>query len=469
VGSYFRSLLVALAACLFLSGAVLPAEAQNTPDNLHEIGVDAYLYFYPLVSMEVSRRVLTNFSTATENGGPENAFTNKRSYPAADFRAVVRPNFDTLYSQAWLDLTKGPLVISAPDTNGRYYLLPMLDMWSDVFASPGWRTTGTKAGNWVVVPPGFTGTLPSGVDRIDSPTYHVWIIGRTKTDGPQDYAAVHAIQDGYRVTPLADWAKGMKPAPIVGKVDPSIDMKNSPKAQVDMMSAREFFAYAAEVMKAEPPHSTDQPIIANLRKLGFVPGQSYDLDKADPAVRQALASAPADAQKRMDVQQSKIGTLANGWSSNLNTMGVYGNYYLKRAIIARAGLGANLVEDAIYPLNVADSTGQPLNGANNYVLHFDAGKFPPARAFWSVTMYDAEGFQVANQLNRFAISSWMPLKKNADGSLDLYLQYQSPGPDRESNWLPAPKGPLGVTMRLYAPETSVLLGEYTLPPILKVK
>jgi hypothetical protein len=164
----------------------------------------------------------------------------------------------------------------------------------------------------------------------------------------------------------------------------------------------------------------------------------------------------------------KLATLArvaNGWSMNTDTMGVYGNYYLKRAIIAQQGLGANLVEDAIYPLNLADSEGKPLDGANKYVLRFEKGQTPPVNAFWSVTLYDAEGFQVANSLNRFAVSSWMPFKTNADGSLELYFQNESPGKDNEANWLPAPKGAFNLTLRLYAPAADALSGKWNPPPV----
>jgi hypothetical protein len=440
------------------------AEAPITEQQAHAIAVDAYVYFYSLVTMDVSRKQFTNIEPGKEFGkGPMNMFVNVPVYPPADFKGVVRPNFDTLYSIAWLDLAKEPMVVSAPDTNGRYYLLPMLDMWSDVFASPGWRTTGTQAGNFLVTPPGWNGTVPAGMTRIAAPTPIVWIIGRTKTDGPADYDAVHKIQAGYKATPLSEWGKPPKPVEV--KIDPSVDMKTPPKVQVDTMPAAKYFAYAAELLKLHPPHVTDQPIVAQLKKIGIEPGKSFDFDKLDPAVRQALSTAPEDAQALMTWKVATLARVVNGWSMNTDTMGVYGNYYLKRAIVAQLGLGANLPEDAIYPLNLADDSGKPLDGANRYVLHFDKGATPPVDAFWSITLYDAEGFQVANPLNRFAVSSWMPFKSNPDGSLDIYFQNESPGKEREANWLPAPKAPFNLTMRLYSPRSEALTGKWNPPPV----
>jgi hypothetical protein len=440
------------------------AEAPITEQEAHAIGVDAYLYFDPLVSVDITRRVATNVEAGKIPGfGPANMFHSFSVFPTADFKTVVRPNFDTLYSSAFLDMTKEPVIVSAPDTNGRYYLLPMLDMWTDVFASPGWRTTGTQAGNFLITPPGWNGDVPSGMTRIDAPTPWVWIIGRTQTNGPADYDAVHKIQAGYKITPLS---QNYSPPTIT--IDPSVDMKTPPKVQVDTMPPEKYFAYAAELLKVNPPHITDRPMIAQLKKIGFEPGKSFELDKASPAIRMALSSAPEDAQQLMAGKMPTLARVANGWSMNTDTMGVYGNYYLKRAIITQWGLGANLPEDAIYPTNLGDETGKPLDGANKYSLHFEKGQTPPVSAFWSVTLYDAEGFQVANPLNRFNLSSWMPLKYNADGSLDLYFQNESPGTDKEANWLPAPKGEFNLLMRLYAPRSEALTGKWNPPPVMRV-
>jgi len=463
-----RLTLLALLALAWLANFAIQTEAQPavTEEEAHAIGVDAYLYFYPLITMDVTRKVFTNVEPGREIGrGPMNVIWNVPTYPPASDKGVVRYNFDTLYSVAWLDMTKEPMVVSVPDTGGRYYLLPMLDMWTDVFASPGWRTTGTKAGNFLITPAGWNGTVPAGMTRISAPTPIIWIIGRTKTDGPSDYDAVHKIQAGYKVTPMSQWDK--PPVPLTVNIDPSVDMKTPPRRQVDTMPADKFFAYAAELLKVIPPHPTDQPMIAQLRKIGFEPGKSFDLDKAAPAVRTALENAPSDAQQLIAWKIPTIARVANGWSMNTDTMGVYGNYYLKRAIVAQVGLGANLPDDAIYPLNLADNAGTPLDGANRYTVHFDKGNTPPAKAFWSITLYDSEGFQVANPLNRFNVSSWMPFKYNADGSLDLYFQNENPGPDKEANWLPAPQGSFNLTMRLYAPRSEALTGKWNPPLVVR--
>jgi hypothetical protein len=242
-------------------------------------------------------------------------------------------------------------------------------------------------------------------------------------------------------------------------------MKTPPMTQVDAMTAGRYFAYAAELLKTNPPHITDQPIVARMQRIGIEPGKPFDLDKADPAVKRALERAAPDALQAMRAKIPTLARVVNGWQMNTDTMGVYGNYYLKRAIVALVGLSANLPEDAVYPLNIADADGKPLNGANRYVLHFDKDQIPPAKAFWSVTLYDEDGFPSSNDLNRSAIGDRDAFNFNADGSLDLYFQHASPGPENESNWLPAPAGDFNLTMRLYAPDAEVLDGRWAPPAV----
>src|SRR6266498_3183764 len=318
-----------LTLVLCLGAAATPAALAQAPaiteQEAHAIAVDAYVYFYPIMSMDVSRKQFTNVEQGKEPfKGPMNTFVNVPEYPPADFKGVVRSNFDTLYSASWLDMTKEPVVISAPDTNGRYYLLPMLDMWTDVFASPGWRTTGTKAGTFLVAPASWRPDLrdkfaeefklPKDTQRIDAPTPYVWVIGRTKTDGPPDYDAVRKIQAGYKVTLLSEYGKTPKPVEV--KIDPGVDMKTPPKVQVDTMSAGVYFAYAAELLKLHPTHVTDEPIIAQMKKIGIEPGKSFDIGKLDPVVQRALETAPASAPSRPSASARPAARVANGWSMN---------------------------------------------------------------------------------------------------------------------------------------------------------
>lgn len=439
-----------------------------TEQEAYEIGIEAYHYFYPLITMDITRRVFTNYPSGEKPGfGPMNEFQHLREFPSANFRQVVRPNFDTLYSAAWVDITKEPMIVSAPDTDGRYYLLPMLDMWSDVFASPGKRTSGTQAQEYAIVPQGWQGELPEAIEKIESPTPYVWILGRTQTNGVEDYPAVHKIQDGFKITPLSQWGKKVEPA--ISIIDSTVDMNTDPLKQVNTMTADKYFSYGVQLLKINPPHVTDWSTIARLKRIGIELGKDFDLNEKSSAIQAGLKRAVVDGLKIMIEKLPTLARIENGWQMNTDTMGVYGNYYLKRAIVAMVGLGANQPQDAVYPLNVFDANGKPMEGQNNYVLHFDKNELPPVEAFWSITMYDAEGFQVANKLDRFAIGDRDSLKYNSDGSLDIYIQNDSPEDDKVSNWLPSPpQGVLGLTMRLYAPKPAVLNGIWNPPAVQQV-
>jgi len=460
--SAFGSELVTKTAQAQRAASTAPVNHAISAEEAQAIAQEAYIYLYPLILMDVTRKQLTNLDPKVNPfGGPSNAFTHVRTFPTAAMRTVVRPNFDTLYSSAWLDLTNGPVVVSTADTGGRYFMLPMLDMWTDVFAVPGKRTSGTGAFDLALVPPEWNGRLPKGLESIDAPTPYVWIIGRTQTNGLKDYEAVHKVQDGYKITLLSDWGK--PPQRIEQKIDPSVDTRTEPVRQVNEMPAEEYFNYGAELMKRNPPHATDWSINERMKRIGLEPGDDFDdsLASADD-----LAQGAAAGLNLMREKAPTIARVTNGWQMNTDTMGVYGNYYLKRAIVALVGLGANQVEDAIYPLNVSDADGKPVMAEYKYVLHFGKDELPPAGAFWSLTLYDAEGFPIANPLNRFAIGDRDPLNFNADGSLDLYIQNQSPGAGREANWLPAPNsGRLGLTLRIYAPKPQVADGRWNPPPV----
>ena len=444
-----------------------PAKEKEALD----IGVGAYIYGYPLVTMEMTRRVLTNVAKPEGKAAPMGQLVNIRAYPTPADKQVTAPNADTLYSIAWLDLAKEPYVLSLPDEHGRYYLMPMLSGWTDVFQVPGTRTTGTKAQKYAITGPGWQGTLPAGVTEYRSPTNMVWILGRTYCTGtPADYQAVHKIQDKYKLVPLSVYGKPFTQPPC--QVDPSIDMNTPVRDQVNRMDAGAYFKLLASLMKDNPPAKEDAPMVANLAKIGVVPGQDFDPGKLDPAVAKGLQGVPKAAFEKIMGNFKTMATVVNGWGIFLKT-GLYGTNYLDRALITAIGLGANRPQDAIYPTSESDADGQPYDGAHKYVMHFDKGQLPPAKGFWSLTMYNAEYFFVANPLNRYTLSSRNKFKYNKDGSVDLYVQNESPGKDKEANWLPAPKDKFILMLRLYLPyeppHVSILDGTWKPPAVQLVK
>jgi len=466
----FKNILSA-ALVIFLS-LVFTIPLAAGEESSEQIAYDAYLYAYPLVLMDVTMRQMTNVTAPDPNHGraPINQFSHAQTFPPVEFKAVARPTFDTLYSTAWLDLSSEPIILSVPDTNGRYYLMEMLDMWSDVFDAPGFRTTGTGPGNFAITGPQWKGKLPKDVTELHAPTPFVWVIGRTQTNGGQDYEAVHAIQNMYLLTPLSRWVnphRRPKPAP---PVDPNVDNKTAPIIQVEQMDGLTFFTRFSEVLKKNPPHANDYPILHRMKAIGIEPGKDFTPPQGiDPSVFDQAAKSALDYMKN---NQGGIATLVNGWSMMIENMGAYGTSYLRRAMIALIGLGANLPEDAIYPGVFIDSSGNPLLGSNPYILHFAQDELPPADAFWSLTLYDKDGFAVPNSINRYAISNHDPLHYNDDGSLDIYIQSSTPGGNREANWLPSP-GPdapdrrFTLVMRLYAPERKVLQGQWAPPALVK--
>ena len=439
-------------------------------DKLRQLAVDAYLYAYPMVLMELSRRQACNVPDANTLPlrAPVNQFAHGRSYPADDAKEVVRFNFDTLYSMAWLDLRDEPMVVSVPESDGRYYLTPMYDMWTDIFAVPGTRTTQGAARHFLMAAPGWTGDVPEGTSAIHAPTADMWIIGRIQTNGPDDYAHVHALQGGYRITPLSKWGQDYTP-PVGLLVDPAIDNATPPLEQVNAMDPVEFFGLFAKLLKSHPAHPNDFPILHRMEALGFTPGKDFDAESLSPDVREAVAGSRdvALASLVAIMASGRVGIMKNGWNWE-QEFGTYGTNYRIRALVAMAGLGANLGEDAIYPNAIVDADGNPFTGVHNYVLRFAQDNLPDVDAFWSLTMYDEVGFQVPNVLDRFAIGDRDPLQYNQDGSLDIYIQSESPGPNKESNWLPSPAGAFAPMLRLYSPTAAALGGGFVPPAIVKI-
>jgi hypothetical protein len=432
------------------------------------LATDAYVFGYPLVTMEMTRRVVSNVASPEGTRAPMGQLIKLREYPNSSFRDVTAPNADTLYTTAFFDVGKEPWVISIPDMNGRYALFPMLDGWTTVFEVPGKRTTGTAAQTYAITGPGWKGKLPTGVKEYKSQTSLVWLLGRIYCTGtPEDYAAVHKLQDECKLVPLSSYGKPYTPPP--GTVDPSIDMKTAVRDQVNKMDAVAYFTLLCKLMKDNPPAAEDAPEVAKFAKIGIVPGQDFDVSKLKADFAKRIPEVGFD-RIMLQYKINKAMKDVNGWGFTTKT-GIYGTDYLMRALVTAIGLGANRPQDAIYPVSKVDGADKTYNGANKYVMHFPKGQLPPAKGFWSLTMYDSDYFFVSNPINRYSISARQNLKANPDGSTDLYLQKDSPGKDKESNWLPAPAGDFILMLRLYWPsETnpSIINGTWKPPAVNKV-
>src|ERR1700733_14707257 len=440
--------------------------AEGLDDFL--VAQDAYIYGYSLVTVEMTRRVITNAASVEGTRGPMGQIVKLRQYPDASFRDVTAPNADTLYTMAFFDVGKEPWVLGIPDMKDRYYLFPMLDGWTDVFQVPGKRTTGTGAQTYAITGPGWNGTLPSGVKEYKSPTSIVWLLGRIYCTGtPEDYAAVHALQDQCTLVPLSAYGKPY--APPAGTVDPSIDMKTPVRDQVNAMDAKAYFTLLAQLMKANPPAAADAPGLAKFAKIGLVPGQDFDATKLNADFVKRIPEVAFD-RIMLQFKVNKDVKDINGFGYITKT-GIYGTDYLMRAFVTAIGLGANRPQDAVYPTSLKDADGKAYDGANKYIMHFAKGQLPPVDGFWSLTMYDANYFFIANPINRYSISARQSLKTNADGSTDLYIQNQSPGADKEANWLPSPPDKFILMLRMYWPkekDPSIIDGSWKIPPVKKV-
>jgi hypothetical protein len=436
-------------------------DAQSpTLSEVQSIAEKAYIYAYPLVLIETTRATM-----------PTDRLIHVSAFPDASFRTIVRPNADTLYSTAWIDVSKEPMLLHVPDSGGRFYLLQFMDAWTETFADPGKRTTGTAERWLAIVGPGWRGNLPQDVVRYDAPTNLVWLLGRTQTNDASDYDNVHAFQHGMRLVPLSDYS-GKHPGPEQKSTTPPAARPPAsgptPPEKVKAMEPTAFFMAFAQAMKENPPHAGDTAMVADLARVGLVPGQDFDPSKLSPDQLQALNDGAHAAAARLEKFVATGAAIKPGWSSFQGIVGRYGTNYMARAVTARVAVGANPPEDAVYIGSSADSSGEAFNGSMRYRMHFESSNLPPVLAFWSVTAYDKDGYFIANPVNRYAIGDRDRLRFNPDGSLDLYIQNESPGPDHESNWLPSGDGPFNLMLRLYWPKQAILDGSWHPPALERV-
>lgn len=460
LGAAAATLTVAAAAIgLSACGNDSSDESSSTPSTAASgdtaaIAADAYVFGYPLVLMDATRA----------SAASANHFDHADSLPTPADRQVVRLNLDTLYSQAWLDVRKEPMVVQVPEMDsGRYWLMQFLDAWTNTEQNPSSIDPKLKSGGqggpftYAITGPGWSGTLPEGVTQLAMPTNTVWLVGRVQVNGPEDVDAVRAIQSQMKLVPLSQWESGNHDNLPPGTAS---DKSINPSALVAKMDGPTFFRKLDELMTTNPPAADDAAAMARFAEIGVAPGGSPDKVAAD-VLDAGVAAGTKSIAAYVDPNQK----VENGWAFGTD-VGTYGTNYGLRAYIAQKGLGANLPEDAIYPtiFSTADANGVPIR----FTLHFPEGQLPPAKAFWSITAYDADSFLVPNPANIYAVGHQVPVVKNADGSVDIAVQSADPGASVPTgNWLPIPEsGKFSLSMRLYAPEPSVADGSWQ-PPALK--
>lgn len=425
----------------------------------------SFVFSLPLVLMDITREDIS------KSTGPPNTLLPVRTFPTADMKLVVRPNLDTLYMIAWLDMAAGPFVLVIPPNRDRYEVHQLMDAYTNVFFAPGTRTRGERGGKFLLAGPNWTGQVPDSVELVRSPTRMVWMIGRTQTNGAKDIEHVSKMQDELRLFHIDSFGKPgafSLSAASASHVDDDQQGETGqdavpPSIRVQNMSAHEFFERVAMLLQDNRPSPPDASASSSLASLGIQPGKPYILPTiSSPFIRAGCFLAKFLLGRIL----GNIPPGPRGWSTPPKFIGDYGNRYSFRALVALAGLGANVPEDAVYPTARVDSKMKALNGSNKYRIKFPAGGLPPVKAFWSITPYNPSSFLIDNPANRYVVSSLRQLSLEPDGSLEILVQAEEPPPEKRENWLPVKVGEtFSLTARLYWPEESVLKGEWQLPAV----
>ncbi|MEU7023860.1 DUF1254 domain-containing protein [Streptomyces sp. NPDC046203] len=439
----------------------------SSPDpDVQGVATDVYVFGYPLLLMDITRQLQTNTVEVTDELALPNQFCHHGKLPDPAMKIVVRPNLDTLYSQAWLDLSDEPMVLSVPDMPGRYWLMQILDSWTNTCENPSSTNSGTsETHDYLVTGPGWSGDT-HGLTQLPMPTDTAWIIGRIEVHDDADQKNVQELQKSLTLTPLSAWVAGTYTpspgtyTPSPGTFDPAIDMETAPAEQVTGLGARDFFDRLCALLATNPPSPDDPDAMAEFATIGIVPGGDVDTLGTDD-----LEAAKSAALARIGGHAGPAPV--NGWEFFTSDIGAYGTDYDQRAYIAMTELGANLPADALYPgITVTADAG---TAHRAFTLTFPAGQTPPVDAFWSLTAYDADGFLIANDADIYSIGhrTPAPVPDATTGDTVLLIQDQDPGtPLNATNWLPVPAdATFALTLRLYAPRPPALDGTWE-PPAL---
>ena len=441
--------------------------ADITPAEARAIAKEAYIYAFPIVDNYRIQHAYWVDKATPEYKGPWNQIWNSANVFTPADTAIQTPNSDTPYSFMGADLRSEPLVLTVPAMEkDRYFSVQLIDYYTFNFDYIGTRTSGNGGGSFLLAGPGWKGTTPKGVKKVFRcetelafPTY------RTQLFDPADIDNVRKIQAGYKVQPLSAFLG--QPAP---KAAPAIDFIR-PLTPAEEKTSLQFFNILNFVLQFCPTVPSEKALMARFAKIGIGAGKTFDASKLSPEMKAAIEQGMADAWADFGgvVKQLDEGKVTSG--DLFGTRAYMKNNYLYR-MVATLGIYGNSKQEAMYPIYRVDADGQKLTGASRYTLHFAKGELPPVNAFWSLTMYDLpESLLVANPINRYLINSPMlpQLKRDADGGLTLLIQNESPGKGNEANWLPAPKGPFAMYMRLYWPKEEAIDGKWKQPPLKKAE
>lgn len=463
----FRKLFVVTSLAVMTACAGVSIAEDPAPLRAKSIAAQGYVFGFPILLMDATMQASTTEPYPCGLGGPVNSFTHKFNPPEPDFRAVVRPNVDTLYSSAFLDMSGGPMVLEVPEVKDRFYLMAMLDAWTNNFAGPGSQTNGGAATHYLIVGPDWQGDVPAGTELVQAPTHLVWIIGRTELKGAGDVDAANAIQRQYKLYPQG----GEPVAPPTSACRPMSEM-TEPEEQVKSMDGPEFFSQLDTLMERYPPSETARGLMTeNLTLIGVGGDAETPVEDLPEDVKSALTEGIAIGQKALDAGFELSGQLS-AWSPDPAkvSLGDYGDDFAVRGVVAQIGFGANRNEFATYQNASQDGDLDLLDGASHdYTLTFEPGKTPPVDAFWSVTVYDKDGFLIGNDIGRYSLGSNSGLVKDAGGATTILFASKQPAGSPQENWLPVPEGEFQVTLRMYAPESPILKGGWRAPPILKAE
>ena len=460
---------VAVTAALLAAGPGSASAASPSPDEAAALGKQAYDYGFPLLEFLRVRREQTSVRCPDQAGNaPVNSFSNARGFPRPVDRTVVAPNTDTLYSIAHLDLRRGPIILSHPKMGKRYYSFELLEPFTNVIDIPGTRQNGGAAGKFVIRWTGqkkkgkHRARVPAGAEVIKSKYRRVWVIGRTLATNQKDQRKAKKLMAKYRLKRLGGGERSYPKKCKPGKPDEFPTPTDGPG----------FIKALNKALEKNPPPRRDKPLLKQLKPLGIGAGLSPQKAGLSPDVLDALyggiageaAVLPTSSKLFAFSEALKTG----GWLLPAPNIGDYGTDYAFRAFIATVGLGANTPDEAIYPAGIADGSGSLYDGANDYRLTFAPGEAPPAKYFWSLTMYDVDGYLVANRIDRYSLGpSHPPLLKQGDGSIVIAIQQTKPA-EPDVNWLPAPAGGFRLNLRLYGPSKAAQNGTWRPPGVVKL-